>query len=333
MNLCGLLFAPIGLAVSLLMLIAAADANAAIYVVDRKHPDASDTNPGTAGRPFKTIGRAAQIAGPGDTVRIEPGLYPESVVVTRSGTHEQPIRFEAAQPDTVVITGAEPLTGWTKEPSDKPVYTVPWKHSFRLGKNKDGTPTRSHMAKPPVGYAEQILWDGRPLRQVLTRDELQPGTFFVDWDGQRLTVWLPGDLDPNKTEILGSVRGQLFGPPPSEKENEEQGRYVTLKGLRFRYAANFAQRGAVKTASGWRMEDCTIEWMNASGLSVSGRDIVLLRTTMQDNGQIGMGGVCRNVLIQECTLRRNNRKGFGPSGEAGGCKFVRSTGPHKLREL
>ena len=31
------------------------------YVVDQMHPDASDLNPGTAERPFRTIGRAAEV--------------------------------------------------------------------------------------------------------------------------------------------------------------------------------------------------------------------------------------------------------------------------------
>ena len=56
------------------------------YVVDARHPQASDENPGTAERPFRTISKAAQIVKSGDTVIIKAGVYRESVRLERSGT-------------------------------------------------------------------------------------------------------------------------------------------------------------------------------------------------------------------------------------------------------
>ncbi len=48
-----------------------------IYHVAREHPSASDANPGTEAAPFRTIGRAAQLAEPGDTIRVHSGVYRE----------------------------------------------------------------------------------------------------------------------------------------------------------------------------------------------------------------------------------------------------------------
>ena len=47
--------------------------------------DASDRNPGTATEPFATIQKAANVARPGDVVKIRDGVYRETVVPANSG--------------------------------------------------------------------------------------------------------------------------------------------------------------------------------------------------------------------------------------------------------
>lgn len=56
-------------------------------------PDGDDANPGTRGAPLRTIAAAARAAGPGTTVRVAPGLYPENVKSSASGAATAPIRF------------------------------------------------------------------------------------------------------------------------------------------------------------------------------------------------------------------------------------------------
>lgn len=70
-------------------------------------PTGTDTNPGTAAAPFRTINRAAGVATAGDVVTIEPGTYAEDVVVMNSGTKAKPIVFQAAQRGSVVLTGGQ----------------------------------------------------------------------------------------------------------------------------------------------------------------------------------------------------------------------------------
>ncbi len=72
-----------------------AAAPAATYVVDQRHPGASDKRPGSTTRPFMTIGAAAAVAEAGDVVTIGPGVYREWVALTRSGTRDRPITFQA----------------------------------------------------------------------------------------------------------------------------------------------------------------------------------------------------------------------------------------------
>ncbi|MGN9893261.1 hypothetical protein [Micromonospora sp. L31] len=53
------------------------------------------TRDGSAAKPFCTISEAAAVAGPGQTVLVQPGEYQENVKFTRSGTEAAPITFRA----------------------------------------------------------------------------------------------------------------------------------------------------------------------------------------------------------------------------------------------
>ncbi len=50
-----------------------------IYHVAGRHPQASDANPGTSEKPFKTINRAAEVLEPGEKVIVHEGIYRECV--------------------------------------------------------------------------------------------------------------------------------------------------------------------------------------------------------------------------------------------------------------
>jgi parallel beta-helix repeat protein len=80
-------------------------ATASTLYVDRASPVCSDSGSGTAEQPFCTIGRAAAQVGPGQTVQVATGTYPERVVVSASGTSAAPIVFSAAPGATVTLSG------------------------------------------------------------------------------------------------------------------------------------------------------------------------------------------------------------------------------------
>jgi len=63
------------------------------YVDARKGDDAND---GTARAPWRSIQKAADFARPGDTVLVTAGDYPERIHITRSGTPDQLITFQAS---------------------------------------------------------------------------------------------------------------------------------------------------------------------------------------------------------------------------------------------
>jgi hypothetical protein len=225
-------------------------------------PTGDDSATGDADHPFQTISRAAEWARAGDTVLIAPGVYRETVAFAHSGQQDKPITFAAEKAGTAIITGADPLTIWTSVPDHAGQFITDWPYDFIIDHNPDGSPVRNHGAPAPVGCAEEILWESHPLRQVMKSDDLTTGSFFVDWQYHTLTVWLPGGIDPRTSHIEGSVRSNLFGP--MEKDGiVSDARFIVIRDLIFRNAANFAQRGGEILGTGWQAHNCTVEFNNA----------------------------------------------------------------------
>jgi hypothetical protein len=71
--------------------------NGATYYVS---PSGSDTSPGSAAQPFRTVQKAANVVNPGDTVVVEDGAYTKGasdsiVVISRGGSASNWVRFKS----------------------------------------------------------------------------------------------------------------------------------------------------------------------------------------------------------------------------------------------
>lgn len=73
-----------------------------------------DTGDGSVNNPWKTIQKAANLMVAGDTCIIRGGTYNEKVVPQNSGTEGNPITFKAYDGETVTVSGADTITGWTQ---------------------------------------------------------------------------------------------------------------------------------------------------------------------------------------------------------------------------
>jgi len=82
-------------------------AQAGDYYVDTNNGSASDSNPGTASQPWKTITKANQTLIAGDTVYIKAGTYSSYIAPTRAGASENArITYKNYGTDTVTIQNA-----------------------------------------------------------------------------------------------------------------------------------------------------------------------------------------------------------------------------------
>ncbi len=264
----------------------------------------------------RTISEAATMVQAGDTVIIHDGIYRETVVLETDGTKEDPIRFQAALGENVIITGSDQITTWKKESGNGNIYSTPWPHRF-IAWNKAGTHPGDEYHKM-IGRCEQVFILKYPLLQVLESGKLSRGTFYVDFDTKRLLVCPRDDLDLTKKPtplVEASSRGLLW---------HSKGRHIHLRGLRFRYAANMAQHGAaVFEGDSGVIEDCIFERMNSLGATMRATDLVFRRCTFRQNGQMGFGALgAHDLLFSECLVQDNNIKGWNRNWEAGGNKLT-----------
>jgi len=85
-------------------------------------PNGKDSNDGLGGdQAFRTINHAAALVGPGDTVLIAGGDYPETVRVRAAGTQERPITFRG-------VTGEKPALQLENLPRSFELISKPDNH-------------------------------------------------------------------------------------------------------------------------------------------------------------------------------------------------------------
>lgn len=287
-----------------------------LYWVDQKHPAAHDSNPGTREAPFLTIWQATQHVKPGDAVVVREGTYRENVrPITNGFGPNQRVTYAAYPGESVIISGARPMSGpWVRSGMD-------WRHVW--------TEDMRAYGEEPVMRREMVIADGEVLRAVYQRDDLEQGTFYVegpDYAPSYIYVRLSGDVHPESTDMEAALEPHPFSPS-GECGNDSQPEWLRIIGFTIRHASNRAQWGALCAGSRHGMvEDVTVEWTNGRGIDSTGENHIFRRNRTLWNGQMGFGGSCNNCLFDHNEIAHNNWKGHPPLWEAGGGKWVYSTG-------
>lgn len=323
------------------------------YHVDCMDESASDKNDGSAEHPFKTINRAAQIAGPGTRIIVHPGLYRECVTPKKGGAGPKKMISYEAMPGVTVsgsvvaknIIPAENCAHdpgirlWTirLDPADFPGYNpfcannlIHMREFLELTRENQ----KNHLARRGV-----VFIDGKPLEQVERMEDLDKaaGTYFVESNGMIVHCRPLDDVDIREHLVELTAKEQNFAP------DEPYLGYIRVKGFHFTHAATghpFPQRGAVSTYRGnhWIIEDNVIEWSNCLGMDIGNEDpsfsmeglpaekmpgwTVVRRNEIRNCGVCGLAGYIANEILVEDNLV----SGCGwlmtwhPS-ESGGIKF------------
>jgi hypothetical protein len=274
---------------------------------------ASDRNPGSLQLPFRSIGAAVKRLSAGDTLIIHPGIYRESVTVEESGTNSARVLVQGEPGARVILTGADPIpTELWRRRSSRPVWDVPW-NSFPKPLYYP-TDERHKL----VGRTDQVIVDGQLLRQVLTDEELRPGTFAIHYGpGGRLSVWLDNSDPPALHEMEVSRRPVLL---------TLAGNFITVRNVILQFASNYAQQGALQIEGDDDVvEQSTVERTNGVGVALDGKRDICRKLSVRLNGQLGITGHGADNLVDQCLLSGNNVKGFDKGWEAGGIKAAGAT--------
>jgi hypothetical protein len=227
----------------------------------------------------RSISEAVERLEAGDTIIIHGGVYREQVTVDTDGTDGKLIKIRAAAGEYVVVTGADRITEWRKDDDDNEMFWTDWPHEFISWNERNTHPADEYHRV--IGRCEQVFVNGYLLHQVLEKRKLSRGTYFVDLDAKRLYAWDTSNRDLNSGRLLveASTRGRIWIC---------EGRHVVTKGLTFRYAANRAQRGAVRfSGDDNKIEDCVFEYTNACGAKFLGKRMEVRDCVFRHKGQLG----------------------------------------------
>jgi len=250
------------------------------YHVAQCDPQAGDGNPGTADRPWRTIGKAAATLQPGERVIVHRGVYREWVQPERGGTGpDQMIGYEAAPGEDVQIKGSDVWTpewqatdGAWRAALDPSLFSG--ENPFAL-ENFPVQPSPEWKRFPSMELRRgQLFLDGKALVQVAKREELllAADSFWVEPDGKALQVRLTAGASPQGRSFELTCREQVFAPAQRGLN------YIGVSGFRIFHAANavpipLPQRGALSATAGhhWVIEDCEIGHANTLGVDLGGQ--------------------------------------------------------------
>lgn len=330
--------------------------------VDAGNPGASDDNDGSAGAPFRTISRAAALAGPGTRVLIHAGIYRECVSPAAGGTDpEHMVSYEAFGDGDVIIRASEevrdflPSEGWSlrMDPGEAEEGISIWEYDLdpelfrgynpfcavnilhdRLFIEYDKTDMTPYLNRRGC-----VFCDGRPLRQVPLYGGMgrEDNTYWVEANGMKVHFRLAGDADPKDHRIEVTVREQCFAP---EKPFLN---YIRVKGLICEHAATGApvpQRGAISAHRGhhWIIEDCQVNWSNGVAIDTGhecwhhthtpGEIVgwsVIRGCKIRDAGVCGIAGMfAERMLIEDNVIEGTGWQRMELSWEAGAIKLHNS---------
>jgi hypothetical protein len=318
----------LALAALLVAVVAAPAARAAVYHVSARAAAAADTNPGTGGRPFRTIAAALKRAGPGDTVLVGAGTYREAAEWPGEDWKDPDRRMTlAAEPGArPVVKGSDVLAAkWERAPGAKPIFFQP-REAYTQMVFADEAPVRQIglqgnpvRAKTRKDFVWQRQWDGKGL------GDMAPGGFFYDADARRLYVWLADGSDPGKHVIEAAVRPVGVAVKGT----------WTVRGLDVRHCMDGlwpTEQAVALTGSRCVVEDCHIDHNEFLGLIVSGQDCVIRRNVIAYNGLEGCtSNLGYRMLVEGNEFHHNAWRGDVACLTAGNkwvmwrdCKFLRN---------
>jgi parallel beta-helix repeat protein len=247
---------------------------AGVYYVDNTNPNASDNgpNPGTASTPYRTISAAvAARTGPGTTIYVLPGTYPEQVSVPApGGSSGSPLVLQALGTG-VVVEGSDDFSAtslWTSYSGNV------WR-----ARNVSWSPF-------------QVFADGVRLTPSLASPASIPAGTFVYVAGEGLYVNAGGD---NPGTHMARVGRRLNGFKVSGKS------WVTISGFtvtRFEDRAIYLS----SASSNCVISNNTVTFAYRYGIAVSGCTAVLVAsnvvTDSQDHG-IALGSGTSGCTVQD----------------------------------
>ncbi len=220
----------------------------------------SDRQDGSEQSPFSTIGQAARIAMPGDTVIVHEGVYREWVKPQNGGISDAiRITYQAAEGEHAVIKGSEVVSGWEK--IEENVWRAEVSNEIFGGFHPFAQKIEGDWLVDPREYDVHlgaVYLDGKALFEAkdmegVRNPQKREYSLLATWEGRREAVDFPelslltwyaevkedvtvlfanfGKNDPNAGLVEINVRGACFFPERTGVD------YITVRGFEMAHAA------------------------------------------------------------------------------------------------
>jgi parallel beta-helix repeat protein len=322
-----------------------------VWIVNQKHEKASDNQEsGSFIKPFRTISRAAELAGPGDTILVFSGIYRERVAPARGGLPGAQVVYMASPGEKVIIKGSEVWKNVWKPFMD---YQNIFESKLPLESFGNFNPFYTALARIPGRQSlGQIFIEGERMIQVDSLSDLVhfPGSWMLSYDSSSILLNYPdkySNIPVARALIEYSVRDKIFAP------HKRGLGYITVEGFIMEHCANqfpsgfynprgkgHPQAGALSCRAGhhWVIRkntirlaknlaiDCGYEgrWdLEGDQPTPPGDNIgyhLIEYNTLVDNGCGGIAGATQHQsIIRYNRIERNNYLGH-TAPETGGIK-------------
>ncbi len=282
----------------------------------------SDSAAGTASAPLRTLAHAVASARSGTTIVLRAGSYHDSVVLPST----KRLTIQAWPGEAVWLDGSVPVTGWT---SSGGLWSKSgWKVKF------DASPTYTRGAPdnpganwgfvdpdhPMAAHPDQVWINGVAQRQVRSKTNVVPGTFYVDYAAERL--WLGSSPSGREVRASDLVRALMI---------RSAGSVVRGLGIR-RFAPSVPDMGAVTVENnGVLIENVAITDSATTGLHVGSgtttSGVIVRNVRVSRSGMLGINASYADALTLDHVMSvNNNTEHFNTSPVSGGVKIGRTRG-------
>ena len=244
----------------------------------------------------RTIQHAVDAHPPRTTFCLESGVYRlTGAIVPKTGD------VFVGRPKTVV-NGSKLLRGWRH--TGRGVWYVDGQ-----GENAvTGSGTCTPASYTGCRDANDVYYDDRALRRVMSRGHLAPGTFYFDHANRRIYV----GSNPRNHKVEVAVTTFAW-------QGIAVGAYdVAIKGVTVEKFATYLQAAAIHGGRGWLVDGVEAQLNHAAGIDGA---TMMRENYVHDNGQAGLGG-SGPMKVDGNEIAWNNYARVCPCWEAGGAKWA-----------
>ena len=255
--------------------------------------------------PGENIQAVSDSAGAGATLYIRAGVHRMQQVKTKDN------QTFIGEPGAV-LNGSRLLSGWQQDGSRW------WVGGQTQQGNRHG---RCEGGSPRCNYPEDLFIDSVRQEHVDSLSKVAPGKWYFDYGADRVYV---GD-NPGGRQIEVSVTERAF---------YGQTNNVTISGFTVEKYANPAQHGAIDSrndnrdstsGSNWLIIGNKVRLNHGVGIKAA-HNARVVDNHIHSNGQLGIGVVGNNPLVEGNEIANNGLLGYEFDWERGGSKFAGTVG-------